>query len=268
MPYTKTLIADAVIAALAEVQSIFNAVNRSYDGLVREGATSVDIPALPTLVAKTAGTSSTHADRKGIKGGTTMVNVPLNIAAVPIKNELLAQFESNGRLLQDFVAGARDTFTEKFDSDVLAEAVTTTQVYQFGDATLAWKDVMKVAQVFNAAKVPQRGRLIVIPTGLEEQFYDIDVVKTAVAQNRELLEGSFVRIRGMNFYISALVPKKVTGKENLVGIYGPGLAFILSRFMEQKEVYDPVELQTNIDFLAHYGTKLLKNEFAVVVRQI
>jgi hypothetical protein len=267
MAYNKTLVADAVIAALVEAQGIFSACNRSYDGLVQQGATSVDIPAMPTLVAKTTGTSSTHADRKGIKGDTTMVNVPLSIAAVPIKEELLGRFETNGRLLQDFIAGARDTLSEKFDSEVLTEAITTTQVLSFADANLSWKDIMKVSAVFNAAKVPQRGRLIVIPTGLEEEFYDIDVVKTAVAQNRELLEGSFVRIRGMNFYISANVPKKVAGKENIIGIYGPGLVFILSRFMEQERVYDETNLQVNIDFLAHFGKKLLRNQFAVVVRQ-
>lgn len=268
MPFTKVLVADAVIKALTEANGIYAQCNRSYDGLVQQGATSVDIPAMPTLVAKTTGSASNSADRKGIKGDTTMVNVALGIAAVPIKEELLGRFETNGLLLQDFVAGAAASFQEQFDTDVLAEAVTgaPTATPMAGTA-LSWKDVMKIPALFNAAKVPQSGRIIVVPTALEEEFYDIDVVKNAVAYNRSLLEGQFLQIRGMNFFISALVPQKVEGKENVVGIYGPGLAFILSRYMDQERNYDPENLQANIDFLSHYGQKLLKTSFAAVVRQ-
>lgn len=267
MAFTKTLVADAVIAALTEKQSIYQNCNRSYDGLVQQGATSVDIPAMPTLVAKTTGTASGHADRKGIKGDTTMVNVPLDIAAVPIKEELLGRFETNGRLLNDFVAGAVNTYAEKFDADTLDAAVTGATATQMAGATLAWGDVMKVPAILNAAKVPQEGRIIVIPTELEEAFYAIDVVKSAVAYQRDFLEGKFMVIRNMKFFISALVPKKVPAKNNIVGIYGPGLAFILSRYMEQERNYDPENLQVNIDFIAHYGVKLLKSSFAAVVRE-
>lgn len=267
MPYNKTLVADAVVAALVERQAIYNDCNRSYDGLVQQGATSVDIPAMPTLVAKTSGTTSTHADRKGIKADTTMVNVPLGITAVPIKEELLARFETNGKLLQDFVQGAADSIQEKFDADVLTEAVTgAPTATQFAGATLAWQDIMKVSSLLNAAKVPQRGRIIVIPTALEDAFYAIDVVKQAVAFQKDLLEGNFMVIRNMKFYISALVPQKVATKDNIVGIYGPGLAFVLSRYMEQERVYDAENLQTNIDFLAHSGKKLLRSTYAAVVR--
>lgn len=268
MAFSKTLVADAIIAALTERQGIYANCNRSYDGLVAQGATSVDIPALPTLVRKTTGTTSTHADRKGIKGDTTMVNVPLTVSTVPIKEEILGRFETNGKLMTEFVAGAANTFQEGFDSDVLTEAVTgAPAATQMDGTTLAWGDIMKVSALLNAAKVPQTGRIIVIPAALEEQFYAIDVVKSAMSFQKDLLEGQFVVIRGMKFFISSLVPQKVTGKENIVGIYGPGLAFILSRYMEQERVWDSVNLQANIDFVAHSGVKLLKSSFAAVVRQ-
>lgn len=271
MPFSKKILADAVIAALVENKAIYTRMNRSYDGLVQQGATSVDIPALPDLVVKTTGTSSTDADRKGIKEDTSMVNVPLSLAAIPIKEELLARFETNGRLMTEFVDGARSSFTQFFDEAVLTAAITTDQVEDYGETAgdeLTWQDVIKVSQILGQAKVPDEGRLIVVPSALENEFYNIDVVKNAVSFNTQYMEGQFVRIRGMNFYISSLVPQKVAGKENLVGIYGPGLAFILSRFMETERTYDNENLQTNIDFLAHYGVKLLKNQYSCVVKQV
>ena len=126
---------------------------------------------------------------------------------------------------------------------------------------------MKVSAMLNAAKVPDQNRVIIIPTALESEFYDIDVVKQAMAFQSQLLTGQFITIRGMKFYISAQVGQKVAGKENIVGFYGPGLAFILSRYMEQMQNYDPELLQNNIDFLTHSGVKLFKNEYAVVLSQ-
>lgn len=268
MAFTKTLVADAVIHALTEKQAIYQSCNRSYDGLVAQGATSVDIPALPTLVRKTTGTSSTHGDRKGIKGDTTMVNVPLSVSTVPIKEEILARFETNGKLMEEFVAGSANTFQEGFDLDVLTEAVTgAPTATEMAGTSLAWSDIMKLSALLNTAKVPQQNRIIVIPAALEEQFYAIDVVKSAMAAQKDLLEGQFVVIRGMKFYISSLVPKKVSGKENILGLYGPGLAFILSRYMQQERVWDSENLQANVDFVCHSGVKLLKSSFAAVVRQ-
>ncbi len=268
MPFTKTLVADAITKALVDKQGIFTHCNRSYDGLVAQGATSVDIPALPTLVRKTTGTSSTHADRKGVKAGVSMVNVPLAVSTVPVKEEILGRFETNGKLMQEFVNGAADTFQEGFDSDVITAAVSgAPPASQMAAAALAWGDIMKVSALLNAAKVPQDKRIIVIPAALEEAFYSIDVVKSAMAAQKDLLEGQFVVIRGMKFFISSLVPQKTAGKENILGLYGPGLAFILSRYMEQERVWDPENLQANVDFIAHSGVKLLKSEFAAVVRQ-
>jgi len=263
MPYSKKLVADAVIAALTESLGIYNLCNRSYDGLVKEGASSVDIPALPSMVVKTAGSAGNSADRKGVKGDTTMINVPLDKAAVPIKDEILAQFETNGKLLKDFIQGANNSFVEHFDTKVLETAVTTDQVLQFKGATLAWKDITAINKKFNMNKVPRKNRIIVIPTALEDDFYDIDLVKQALAFNRDLLENGIVRIQGMTFFVSGLVPQ-VGGKDAIVGIYGPGLAFILSRFMELKQSWDGDNLQDNIDVLSHFGYKLLLPKFAVV----
>jgi hypothetical protein len=263
MPYSKKLVADAVIAALTEGLGIYNLCNRSYDGLVKEDASSVDIPALPDLVVKTAGSAGDSADRKGVKGDTSMVNVPLDKASVPIKDEILAQFETNGKLLKDFISGANNSFIQHFDTKVLETAVATDQVLQWKGATLAWKDITALNKKFNTNKVPRKGRIIVIPSALEDEFYDIDVVKQAVAYNRDLLENGIVKVQGMTFFVSGLLPQ-VGGKDAIVGIYGPGLAFILSRFCELKQAWDGVNLQDNIDVLSHFGYKLLNTKFAVV----
>jgi hypothetical protein len=270
MPFNQTIVADAVLAALIENKGIYGQCNRSYDGLVAQGATSVDIPAMPDLVVKTTGSASDDVDRKGIKAGTTMINVPLGLAAIPIKEELLARFETNGKLMTDFVNGARNSFGQYFDAAVLNAALGTTQTDTFDDTVgnkLSWPDIIAVSAAFNSAKVPDNGRIIVIPSALEAEFYAIDVVKNAVAYNAQYLEGQFLRIRGMNFFVSGLLGQKTAGKNNLLGIYGPGLAFILSRFMESERVYDPALLQTNIDFLSHYGVKLLKPQYAVVIAE-
>lgn len=264
MPYNKTITADSVIKALVENKSLYNLCNRSYDGLVREGASSVDIPALPTMVVKSTGTSSTHADRKKVKANTSMVNVPLEKAVVPIAEEVVANFETNGSLAREFANGARDAFTQFFNAAVISTAQQTNIIESLQGEKLGWKDITNISAIFNTNKVPDAGRLIVVPAALQNDFYDIDVVKQAVGYNKDFLEGRFLRILDMNFFLSGLV-EKVEEKDNLVGIYGPGLAFILSRYMEQKEVYDPEEIQTNIDFISHYGTKLLKNEFGIVI---
>jgi hypothetical protein len=71
---------------------------------------------------------------------------------------------------------------------------------------------------------------------------------------------------GMKFFISGLVPQ-LTAKDNILGFYGPGLAFILSRWAQIKETYDPELLADAIDLLAHAAAELDDNKFAVVVKK-
>ncbi len=262
MPYINTLVADAVVQRLIETQGIYSYCNRAFDGLVRSGATSVDIPKLSSLVVKTAGTSSTHVDRKKTKTDTTMVNVPLAAAAVPLADEILGQFESNGKLLQDYIVSAAMTFQEYFDTQVITEALTTTNTV--ADFTnLDWATIVSISKSLDNLKVPKNGRIFAISANLADDFYGIDVVKNAMAYNVAKLEsGQFISIMGMKFFISALVPLSTT-KNQVVGFYGPGLAFILSKYMELKTGWDESNLLEVNDLLSHFGKKLLDVNFAV-----
>lgn len=262
MAYIKTLVAEAVVQRLIETQGIYSYCNRAFDGLVRPGATSVDIPKLASLVVKTAGTTSTHADRKKTKTDTTMVNVPLGAAAIPLADEILGQFESNGMLLREYVTSAALTFQEYFDLQVITEALTTTNtITDF--ANLDWTSIVGINKGLDLLKVPKTGRIICISANLADDFYAIDVVKNAMAYNIAKLEtGQFISIMGMKFFISSLVPQ-ATAKNQIVGFYGPGLAFILSKYMELKTGWDEANLLDVNDLLSHFGKKLLDVNFAV-----
>ncbi|MDI6804935.1 MAG: hypothetical protein QME58_14035 [Bacteroidota bacterium] len=265
MPFTKVLVADSVVQRLIENQSIHSLMNRSFDGLVRPGATSVDVPAMPILVVKTAGTPPTHADRKKLKADTTMVNIPFTRAAIPIAGEIFAQLESNGMLLREFTESAAQHFSEKFDSDVIVAAQGTTDKTAFAGATMAWADIIDINAKMDNNKVPKSGRVIVVSATLAGEFFNIDVVKNAASYQRDILAGGqLISLMGMRFFISGLVPTVLIAKANMVGIHGPGLAFILNRMMDVEETYDVDNLQRNVDFLASYGVKLFDNKFAVV----
>ncbi len=99
MAFTKTLVADSVVRRLIEGQGIYGRMNRSFDGLVQQGASSVDIQKLAIPVVKTAGYSLTGADRKKSKADTTNINCALGIYSVPLAEEILAIYESNGMLI-------------------------------------------------------------------------------------------------------------------------------------------------------------------------
>lgn len=260
MAYSKTIVADAVVQRLIETQGIYSFCNRAFDGLVRPGASSVDIPKLAIPVVKTAGTALVHADRKKAKADTTNVNVPLTAYAVPLAEEVLAAYESNGTLIKEYINSAAMALQEKFDSLVIAQGLTTSYTSDFAGSTLAWADIVAIMGTFDTNKVPKAGRIIVVSATLASEFFGIDVVKGSVQYNPNYLEsGTFVNFAGMKFFISGLV-----GSDAVVGISGPGLAFILSRMGEIKESYDSTNLQTVYDVIAHAGAKLLDDKFAVV----
>jgi hypothetical protein len=262
MAYTKTLVAEAVVQRLIEAHGIFSFCNRGFDGLVRQGASSVDVPKLSALTVKTSGTTATHADRKKTKTDTTMMNIPLGAGAVPLADEILAQFEGNGMLLREYIISAALTFQEYFDQLVITEALTTTNtVTDF--ANLDWTTIVGINKAMNVLKVPKRNRIFVISANLSDDFYAIDVVKNAMAYNVGKLEsGEFLNIMGMKFFISALVPQ-ATAKNQVVGFYGPGLAFVLSKYMELKQAWDGTNLLDVNDLLSHFGQKLFDVNFAV-----
>lgn len=270
MAFSKTLVADSVVARLIEGQGIYGRMNRSFDALVQPGASSVDIPKLAIPVVKTAGYSLTGADRKKGKADTTNMNVALATYSVPLAEEILARYESNGKLLTGYIDSAVMTLQEKFDILVLTEAQTTTYVTAFAGATMAWADVIDISKTMDINKVPKSGRVIAVDANLAAEFFGIDVVKNALSYNSNYLStGTFLNFMGMTFYITGLLPAydvsaSVTGKYTMVGIYGPGLAAIVSKFGDIKEAWDSVNLQTVYDVISHFGCELLDAKFSVI----
>lgn len=264
MAFSSALLADLVIQGLYDHQGLYNLCNRSFDGLVKGAkATSVDIPKNPQLVASTSAVASDSASRKKTKAGTSMVNVPFNTYTVPLIDEIESEFETNGMLLNNFVKDATEVLGEKFDADIIAEAQTTSKVIQWAGATLTWEDITALMQECTTNNMPKRSRVIVVPGAIESQWLNLDEVRRAMAFNPNYMETGIAKVNGYTFYVSNNVAQ-VSGKNNLVAIYGPGLAFIIKRYMERKSVYSPGTREEIIDFNSFAAKKLLRDEFAVV----
>jgi hypothetical protein len=262
MAYVKTIVSDSVVQRLIEAQGIYQLCNRTFDSLVQQGASSIDVPNLPGLIVKTEGSAANHADRKRTKTDTSMVNVPFEKAVIPIADEVAGRWESNGMLLKEFTISAAQTFQQYFDSRVIEVAQTTNQTIDAVPA-LDWGVFGKIKAKFLKNKVPNRNIVICIPAERAEEFYAIDVVKNAAAYNKEYMEtGTFMNVLGMKFFISGLVPQ-VSSKDTITAFFGPGLAFVLNKYMELKQGWDGQYLVDVNDLLCYFAPKLLDNKFAV-----
>jgi hypothetical protein len=273
MAWDKIVTADTVVQRLYEDKGLYQRCNRSYDSLVTQGATSVRRPKLAQLAArKNEGTASTDAARKLAHNDTTMVETTLDVYTVPIANELAAKFESNDRLRSEYEISMAMALKRQFNADVIAAAQATTNVSNFAGASLAWADFGSIFEHFEKKEIPEDGRVIVVSANLTKEFYNIDTIKSAIGFNRELLQSGMAnQMLGATWYISGLVPQ-IGGKDNVVGFYGPGLAFILSAYGEIKEVYDPgvygvTKPRDVIDMTAHAAAELDDNDFAVVLKK-
>lgn len=273
MAWDKIVTADTVVQRLYEDKGIYQDCNGTYNSLVKQGATSVRRPKLASLTAKkNEGTTAGHADRKNTRSGTTMVETTLDLYTVPILNELVGEFESNGELRRQYEISMSMALKRQFNKDVIAAAQATSNTGNFEGATLGWNDFTKIIKHFEDNEVPEDGRVIVVSSALTQEFYSIDTIKTAVGFNRELLQNGLAnQMLGAKWYISGLVPT-IGGKANIVGFYGPGLAFILSRFGEIKETYDPGEAGVRapgdvIDMAAHAAAELDDDVFAYTLKK-
>ena len=268
MSFDKKILADGVVQRLIEGQGIYSHCNRSFDSLVISGASSVDIPDLALPVVKTAGTAPTNADRKKSKTDTSMINIPLNAYAVPLANELLGRYESDGVILTEYLNSAAAVIQEKLDELVITAAQGTANKSAFKGAAMAFDDITDINKSFDILKVPKSGRIIVVDANLAAEFFGIDVVKSAISFNSNYLTtGTFLNFMGSKFFITGVAPAiTVAGnsKYTVCGIYGPGLAVIVNKLGEIKEAWDGTNLQDNVDMLAHAGVKLLKDAFSVV----
>lgn len=265
MAFTNNVtLADYVVQRLIENKGIYNKCNRAFDSMVKPGATAILVNKLAIPVLKTAGTTSTHADRKNAHADTTMVTIPLAASAVPLATEVIADYEGGGALPAEYLESARAVIAQGFDTNVLTEAQTTTDVDTFAGSVLSWADITGIRRQFIDNKVPDDKLVLAIDSDLFEQFMDIDVVKNATSWKGTYMEtGEFPKILGMDVIVSSLVPK-VGGKATLTAFSGYGLSFVLNRMGEIKERYDEVNLKDVVDMLAHSGQKLFADAFAVV----
>ena len=265
--FTHSVLADVFLKGLYESQALWNKMNRNFDGLVKDATMdSVDIPLNPQLVVSSTAVAGDSVNRKKAKGDTGYVNVPFGLLTIAMTQEEEERMLMNGRLLQNFLADAQNALDDALDAIVIAEAQTTNKVINWAGANLSWTDIINIDAQQNVLKVPKRNRIQVIPASRQTEFQSIDVVKAAMANNRELLEGGVFVINNTQFYISSYVGK-IGGKDNIVGISTRGLAVVLKGFMQRQSAYDITTRVTNVDYNTGAATKLLKNEFAVVAKQ-
>lgn len=274
MAFSKTLVADSVVARLIEGQGMYSLMNRSFDGLVQPGASSVDIPKLGIPVVKVAAdypVALTSSDRKKAKDDTSMMNVPLATYSVPLAEEILARYESNGKMIKGYIDSAALTLQEYFDTLTLAAAqagLGSSDRTAFAGASMAWADIIDIMKRMDVNKVPKSGRVIAVDANLAAEFFGIDVVKNAISYNQNYLStGTFIQFMGMSFFITGLlstITVSAAQKYTMVGIYGPGVAAIVSKFGDLKEAWDTINLQMVYDVITHFGVKLLDEKFAVV----
>lgn len=266
MPLTNTRTLDMIIQACYEDKRIYNRCNRSLDGFIKEhGAGTSYIPALPLMEAVTPPATS----RKATGADTSMVPVVMRKSVVEIRDEVeSAYLNKSGKVLQGFIDGAAKAHGKNFDSKVIIEAQENGTVITWNGATVEAEDLDNIDAKFDELEVDPEDRFVVYPARLKTAIGRIDVIKTARGFNQNFLEKGVMEYNNLTLISSARVPK-VGGKETLVGIWGPGMAFLLDKQMDKFSAYntDPNVKATDHDYFAWYGYKLLDAKYAVISKQ-
>lgn len=265
MPYSKTITSDLVVQNLYEQKKIYNLCNRGFDGFLQEqrGAHKILIPALPLLEAVTPPATN----RKYMIGDTDMIEVIAEKSVVEIGMEVEAKFTNkSGSLIMGFTEGMSRAHGKNFDAQVIAEAQNNGTVINWEGATLGFQDFANIDAKFDDLEVDAEDRFVVYPARLKNQFYKDPDLARAVSFNPNFLTNGIVEILNLKLIPSARVAK-LGGKETLVGVWGPGLAFVLDNLVDREEVYDKTNKRTDIDYLVWYGTKLLRSEWAIVNKE-
>jgi hypothetical protein len=264
MAYSNVLTLDQVLQALYEDKGIFNLCNRNYDAFITEpGGNTAYIPAVPLLEAVTPPATN----RKYTGADTDMIPVAMASSVVEVGQEVDMKYKNkSGAVMQGFIQGVSKAHRKNFDAKVIKEAQDNGTVINWAGAVLQWDDFMAIDAMFDTLEVDGDDRFIVYPSRLKTQVQSIDVIKTAMAHNPNYLEKGILQVANMRLISSARVAT-IGGKENLVGIWGPGLAFLLDSFMDREEAYDTTNKRTDVDYFAWYGKKLLNAYFAVINKQ-
>ena len=269
MAFSKTLVSDSVAARLIETQALYGKTNRSFDSLVRPGASSVDIPllAIPTVKTNT-GYALDGSDRVETKENTTNVNVALTTYSVPLADEILSQYESGGMLLDQYFQSAADVLTQYYDRLVMTEIISTTNKAAFAGASMAWADIVGIAKALDLAKCPRNNRILIVDANIADEWYAVDGVKAALQYSEQMFGSGVKRFLDFDVYITGNAPTHTNSvghsKYCIMGAYGPGIASILNRKMDIKSAWDTTNLREAIDCVSHFGCKLLANGYAAV----
>lgn len=262
MAYEKIITLDQIHSALYEGKGIYNMVNRSFDGYIVSGASKVRIPATPLLTAVTPPATN----RKKVKADSDMIDVIMQKSVVEIEEEVEAQYETKGKMLQAFINDSAKAHAKNFDAAVITEAQTACAAANRIDwdaDDLTWKDILNVKGKLIQSEVPDENILIFVPATLHASFNSIDVIKSASAFNQNYMETGVLKIQGMTIVVTARCGQ-YGGKDNIVGCYSQGIAFLLGELMDRKEVYDSVNKSTDVDYFAWFGVKQLKDVYSVV----
>lgn len=270
MALSPVITSSMVIKGLYESLALFSRCNRSLDGLVSDKwAASVDVPKNPQLVVRSAAAALNSADRKKTKADMDKVNVPFQTRLIHITEEYESRAETNGEALTAFTSDVVRAFERDFDKLCMNEALNSA-VLAGGDNVLDWesedlqkKDLDKIKTFFIEREIPNEDQVVVIHSDAAESFKNIDIVKSAMAYNRDLLEKGVALIDGIYYMISPNLDL-VDGQPAICGFYTKGLAFVIKKYLDRKEVWSTENTVQYIDFMAYVAAKITKSEYSVV----
>lgn len=167
---------------------------------------------------------------KKTKDDIDTINIPFQKRIIHITDQLEGNYETNGDSLRAFTADVVRAFERDFNNlcanEALANAVAVggAAVKPWAANELQYADLNKINQYFDGLEVPKEERVVIIDNDVADQFKNIDVVKSAVAFNKDLLEKGVAVIDNVTYMISANL-NKVNGKPALVGLLdkSPGI---------------------------------------------
>ncbi len=259
-----------VIKGLYESLNLFTKCRRDLDGLVKDKwANSVDVPKNPQLVVRSTGAAIGHADRKKTKNDMSTVNVPFQTRLIQIEEEYESRAETNGDALNAYVSDVVKAYERDFDKLCMNEALNSAvlaggeNLVEIQANELIEKDLNDMKMYFVGKEVDQTNQIVVMSTEIGAQFKELKLVQTAMAYNKDLLEKGVAIIDNVLYVISANLDK-VNGNSAMVGFYAKGIAFVIKKYLDRKEVWSTTAATTYIDHLAYVAVKCTKTEFSRV----
>ena len=274
MALSPTVTSSIIMRGLYESEGLFNKCNRSYDSLVSSVfANSVDIPKNPQLVAKGAATAKSHADRKGSKTDIGTVNVPFEKGTVPVYEEYESWAETNGVALKSFSSDVVIALEEYYDKRIMAVAQASAvaaagdNIFETGASVMQSGDLDKITKFFALKKINKKrgGLYCFVDANIVENFLAIDMIRTARAFNKDLLEKGIATLDWVTYVITANLAQ-VSGKYTLSAAWLPGIAFILKKGIKREQEYDTTDQNKYIDWISYFGVKVPKTEFSCVMK--